>query len=193
MPQLYMIGGPNGAGKTTSAIRLLPSLLQCQEYVNADAIAAGLSPFAPDSTAIQAGRLMLKRIQELAAHERDFSFETTMASRTFAPFLSLCKTQGYQINLLYLWLQSPDLAVARVKERVENGGHNNPVETILRRYRRSINNFLNLYIPLADDWVLYDNSLEEPIEIARKKSQEFTTIHNKNVWEKFKGFGHEEF
>ncbi len=111
MPSLYIIGGPNGAGKTTVALSLLPNLLGIFEYVNADAIAAGLSPLNPKSMAIQAGRLMLARIKQLAASSTDFAFETTLAARTFVPFLKRCKSQGYTINLIYFWLQSPDLAV----------------------------------------------------------------------------------
>ncbi len=174
MPQVYMIGGPNGAGKTTSAMNLLPELLECEEYVNADAIAAALSPFHPEATAMQAGRLMLDRIHELSNKNIDFAFETTMASRSFAPFLLRCKEQGYQINLLFLWLQSPELAVERVAFRVENGGHHILEETIRRRYQRSIKNFLEIYIPLANKWVFCDNSSEKPITIAE-------TIDGKNV------------
>jgi predicted ABC-type ATPase len=123
MPSLYIIGGPNGAGKTTVALSLLPNLLGIFEYVNADAIAAGLSPLNPKSMAIQAGRLMLARIKQLAASSTDFAFETTLAARTFVPFLKRCKSQGYTINLIYFWLQSPDLAVERVARRVASGGH----------------------------------------------------------------------
>jgi predicted ABC-type ATPase len=159
MPQLYMIGGPNGAGKTTVALDLLPDRLKCYEYVNADAIAAALSPFAPEATAVQAGRLMLARIKQLAEQQKDFAFETTMASRTFVSLLEQCKAQGYQINLIYIWLQTSELAVERVKERVASGGHSIPRYVILRRYKRSLQNFKNLYMPLADEWSSYDNSL----------------------------------
>ncbi len=185
-----MIGGPNGAGKTTSAKSLLPELLHCHEYVNADAIAAALSPFNPESVAIQSGRLMLDRIRHLADQKTNFSFETTMASRSFAPFLIDCK-KNYKINLIFLWLQDPHLALARVKDRVIRGGHDIPPDTILRRYKRSIDNFLNIYIPLADDWILYDNSAAEPTLIAEKKLNKPFSIYNKNYWQKFQESYHE--
>lgn len=137
MLEIYIIGGPNGAGKTTSAKFLLPELLHCHEYVNADAIAAALSPFEPESVSIQSGRLMLDRIHHLASQKKTFSFETTMASRSFVPFLTHCKKDNYKVNLIFLWLQDPHLALARVKDRVARGGHNIPSDTILRRYKRS--------------------------------------------------------
>ncbi len=191
MPQVYMIGGPNGAGKTTVAMYLLPELLKCEEYVNADAIAAALSPFAPETTAIQAGRLMLQRIHQLAAQQKDFSFEGTMASKSFAPFLSRCRQSGYQINLLYLWLQHPKLAVARVRDRVQNGGHHIPSDIVARRYKRSINNFLNLYMPLADQWFLYDNSFNKPLMIAEKRRDRSVKIENQALWDAFLESNHE--
>jgi predicted ABC-type ATPase len=184
LPQLYMIGGPNGAGKTTIAFQLLPKLLSCYEYINADSIAAALSPFSPENMAIQAGKLMLNRVSQLAEERKDFAFETTMASRTFVNLLKKCKTYGYQINLIYLWLQTPELALERVKSRVENGGHNIPPDIIFRRYHRSIKNFLELYIPLADQWALYDNSSNATPEIIAEKifSQQEETILNNQLW-----------
>ena len=112
MPELYIIGGANGSGKTTVAISLLPNFLEVFEYVNADAIAAGLSPLNPESVAIQAGRLMLERLRTLSDSGVDFAFETTLASRTYASFLRNCKSKGYTINLIYFWLQSPELAIS---------------------------------------------------------------------------------
>lgn len=181
MQQLYMIGGCNGAGKTTSAMSLLPEVLLCDEYVNADTIAAALSPFHPESTAIQAGRLMLDRIHSLAAEKKDFAFETTMASRSFAPFIKDCKAQGYRINLLFLWLHDPDLAVERVALRVENKGHHVPEDTIRRRYHRGLDNFFNLYMPLADHWLLCNNSGEKWSHIA-KGEKNSVIVHNSNDW-----------
>lgn len=182
MPQIYMIGGPNGAGKTTVSTDLLPELLKCQEYINADAIAAALSPFAPEKSAIQAGRLMLQRIHQLADQKKDFAFETTMASKSFAPFLRQCKQKGYEINLLYIWLKSPKLAVGRVQDRVEEGGHHIPSPIVFRRYHRSISNFLNIYSPIADRWSLYDNSFNTPVIIAKKKTELEAT--DKKTWDK---------
>jgi predicted ABC-type ATPase len=186
MPQLFMLGGPNGAGKTTSAMKLLPDFLRCKEYVNADSIAAGLSPFSPESTALQAGRLMVKRIHHLAQQKNDFSFETTMASRSFVTLLQKCKQQNYNINLIFLWLQTPLLAIKRIEKRVQDGGHNIPNNIVLRRYKRGIKNFLNLYSPIADSWILYDNSNITPIVIAQKLPQKADKIFNKNLWTQFK-------
>lgn len=184
MQQIFVIGGPNGAGKTTSAKRLLPDLLQCDEYVNADAIAAALSPFHPESTAIQAGRLMLDRILYLASEKRNFAFETTMASRSFLPFLKKCKDNGYVINLLFIWLENVELAIDRVALRVKDGGHGIPEETIRRRYERGKSNFLELYLPLADTWKVYNNSFIDPIKISEKIESE-TVIHHGEAWKRF--------
>jgi len=144
--QIFVIAGPNGAGKTTSAKKLLPEILQCEEYVNADAVAASLSPFHPDNVAMQAGRLMLERIDYLSNQGVDFAFETTLASKTFIKFLCECKSKGYAVNILFLWLHSPQLAIQRVRSRVEQGGHDIPQDVIIRRYYRSIYNFLSGYI-----------------------------------------------
>src|SRR3990167_8760001 len=187
MPQLYMIGGPNGAGKTTVSKTLLSELLNCYEYVNADAIAAALSPFAPETTALQAGRLMLERIHQLAEQKKDFAFETTMASRSFAPFIKQCQQQDYQIVLLYIWLEDPNLAVVRGHDRVRDGGHSIPDNVVLRRYKRTINNFLNIYTRLADRWLLYDNSFNLPTIIARKDSHQSPEVIDQTTWDKFKG------
>ena len=182
MQELFMIGGPNGAGKTTSAMKLLPGLLNCEEYVNADAIAAALSPFHPETTAIQAGRLMLDRIHSLAAEKKVFSFETTMASLSFAPFLKKCKEQGYKINVLYLWLQNPELAIDRVALRVQNGGHNVPEQDIRRRYYRGLSNFFKIYVPLADKWLLCNNSGENTVHIASGDEKSPLTVHHSQDW-----------
>lgn len=185
--QVFMIGGPNGAGKTTCAFSLMPELLLCDEYVNADSIAASLSPFKPESTAIQAGKLMLRRIDELLKHNVNFAFESTMASKAFSRVLANCKQQGYQINLLYVWLVSPELAVERVNSRVRKGGHDIPDATIRRRYFRSMYNLMNLYIPLADRWRLIDNSEVTENIIAEKYMRESTiNIIDETSWTLFK-------
>jgi predicted ABC-type ATPase len=184
--QLYMIGGPNGAGKTTAAMSLLPELLDCYEYVNADSIAAALSPFAPETTAIQAGRLMLDRINHLAAQKKDFAFETTMASRSFYHLLERYKQEGYRISLIFFWLQSSELAIERVRDRVQNGGHNIPDNIVLRRYSRSIKNFMDLYLPIANDWMVFDNSFTHPVKIAEKNNVRDHNIINKQAWNTFR-------
>lgn len=184
---LFMIGGPNGAGKTTSAFSLMPELIHCEEYVNADAIAASLSPFKPESIGIKAGKLMLSRIHELAHQNLNFAYETTMASRTFVQLINQCRNNGYCINILYIWLNHPDLAVQRVNSRVEKGGHKIDESVIRRRYKRSMQNLMNIYIPLADRWSIVDNSTLDPIIVAQKlmRSEEID-IHEKNTWVKFK-------
>ncbi len=160
-PEIIVLGGPNGAGKTTAARFLLPETIGIDQFVNADLIAQGLSPLAPQTTAIQAGRLMLDRIHRLASRRESFAFETTLASRTFAPFLRGAQKNGYRISVIYLWLRSADLAVARVKARVERGGHNVPEVDIRRRYIRGLKNFFQLYVPLSDRWDVCDNSNED--------------------------------
>ena len=157
-PTVVVLGGPNGAGKTTTASLLLPEGLEIRQFVNADTLAAGLSAFAPETVALQAGRIMLQRLKELATQRASFAFETTMASRSFAPFLQQLKSAGYTVRLAYLRLQSPELAIHRVAERVRRGGHFIPDDTVRRRYERGWQNFRDLYLPLADSAVLVDNS-----------------------------------
>lgn len=190
MPELYMIGGPNGAGKTTSAFSLLPKILDCDEYVNADSIAAALSPFQPEKQAMQAGRLMLTQLQSLAQNNKNFAFETTMASRSFAPFLEKCIKQGYAVNLLFLYLNSDELAKQRVAVRVASGGHNIPAADVERRYERGLFNFFNLYLPLANKWGVYDNSLVTP-ELIAENEGEYQIICNKSLWQKLWDTYHE--
>lgn len=177
-----MIGGPNGAGKTTCAMTLLPEILKCREYVNADAIAAGLSPFSPERTAIRAGRLMVERIHSLAQMGQDFAFETTMASRSFAPFLRQCKQNCYSVSLLYLWLKSPLLAGKRVALRVSGGGHDIPRPVIRRRYYRGLRNFVNLYLPICDQWWVYDNSADKPELVAYREIGQGETFKLPDAW-----------
>jgi predicted ABC-type ATPase len=183
MPYLYIIGGANGSGKTTVSLATLSTILGVFEYVNADAIAVGLSPFNPESTAIQAGRLMLERLQALSATGTDFAFETTLAARSFVPFLIACKDRGYSINLMYFWLQSPELAIERVARRVASGGHSIPVEVIRRRYERGRKNLIDLYLPLCDGWMIYDNSTSELRFIAGQSIDQEPIIYDQELWE----------
>jgi predicted ABC-type ATPase len=187
MPSLYIIGGANGSGKTTTAMNLLPYFLNCFEFVNADAIAAGLSPFNPESVAIQAGRLMLQRLRILSDSGSDFAFETTLAARTFAPFIIDCKEKGYTINLIYFWLQSPNLAVERVARRVASGGHSIPEDTIRRRYERGRKNLISLYLPLCDGWMVYDNSTLSPTLVAEGIVNQQYTIYENGIWNQIIG------
>jgi predicted ABC-type ATPase len=164
--QVYVIAGPNGAGKTTFATEFLPSFVNCREFVNADLIAAGLSPFAPESQALRAGRLVLTRIQELAAAGADFGFETTLSGRTYAPILKGLRDRGYRLHLFFLWLPSAELAVARVANRVRQGGHHVPEPAIRRRFEAGLRNLGNIYACLVDHWRIYDASRLPPSLVA---------------------------
>lgn len=157
-PRVVVLAGINGAGKTTASQEVLSKILKIQAFVNADTIARGLNAFDPESEAGQAGRIMLTQLNDLAAARRDFSFETTLAARTYSTFLSRLKSIGYEVYLFYFWLDSPETAIARVALRVRSGGHHIPDETIRRRYSRSVDNFFRLYRPLCNFWRVYDNS-----------------------------------
>lgn len=145
MPAVIILAGPNGAGKSTAAPILLDKTLHLTNFVNADQIALGLSAFQPEKAAIEAGRIMLKRIHKLADESKDFAFETTLASRSFAPWIKLLKKKGYTFHMFFLWLESIELAISRVVERVRLGGHHVPGDVVKRRYNAGINNFFNLY------------------------------------------------
>jgi len=145
MANLYIISGCNGAGKTTASYTVLPELLQCNEFVNADNIAAGLSPFNPESVALEAGRIMLQRIKDLLEKGADFAFETTLSTKSYVSFIKQAKEKGYTVTLLYFWLSSPQFAIERVATRVSEGGHHIPADVIERRYYRGLKNLLNLY------------------------------------------------
>lgn len=183
MPNLYVIGGANGSGKTTVSLSLLPTLLGVFEYVNADAIAAGLSPLNPEAMAMQSGRLMVKRIRALADANADFAFETTLAAKSFIPFLRECKNKGYTINLMYFWLRSPDLAVERVARRVASGGHSIPEVDIRRRYARGLRNLEQFYLPICDSWIVYDNSETTLRLIAESGADSQPIIYEPEAWQ----------
>lgn len=155
---LYIICGPNGAGKTTASYTVLPQILLCKEFVNADEIARGLSPFNPENVAIQAGRLMLSRIDELLSKEETFSIETTLATRSYFKLIEKAHSKKYKVTLLFFWLSSEELAIQRVAERVSKGGHNIPSPVITRRYYEGISNLFNIYMPIVDTWIIVDNS-----------------------------------
>jgi len=146
MPNLYIMAGCNGAGKTTASYTILPEMLNCKEFVNADSIAAGLSPFNYENVAFEAGRIMLQRIYQLMEEKVDFAFETTLAAKNYVQLIKIAKIFDYESTLLYFWLNSPELAKQRVASRVKKGVHNITDEIIERRYYRGIFNFFNLYI-----------------------------------------------
>jgi len=184
MPNIYVIAGPNGAGKSTMAQTILSEEFRCAEFVNADVIARGLSAFNPEGAALEAGRVMLQRLDELARQKVDFAFETTLASRSFAPRIRKCQEEGYRFHLFFAWLPHPDMAVARVAYRVAAGGHHVPDEDVRRRYVRGIANFLNLYMELADVWEVYDNSSATRM-MARGSRLQPPTILDRDGWQKF--------
>lgn len=188
MPKLYIIAGCNGAGKTTASYTVLPEMLGCKEFVNADEIAKGLSPFNPRSVAIEAGRIMLERIKGLLCEGDDFAFETTLAPRSYVKLIEEARERGYFISLLFFWLPTPELAVERVAMRVSEGGHGVSPEVIRRRYKTGIKNLMALYTPICDYWVMYDNkSLEGAKKIAwgeRDKTKEILdTLSYKTITE----------
>ena len=182
MPNLFIIAGPNGAGKSTTARTLLPTFLNCSEFVNADDIARGLSAFRPEQVAFQAGRLMLTRLDDLARQRADFAFETTLASRSFAPWLRQRQLEGYQCQLLYIWLPNVELAIERVAHRVRAGGHDVPSKDIQRRYQRSRINFFEIYMPLANTWEVYDTSRLDPKLVAFGGRDRQTVIREPLLW-----------
>ena len=158
MLTLYIIAGCNGAGKTTAATTLLPTLFDNTEFVNADEIAHAISPSNPEAVAIEAGRRMLNRIDELIRQRKSFTIETTLATRSYVRLFERAHSEGYQIKLLYFWLTSPGLAIERVAARVRDGGHNIPTDVIKRRYAKGLQNLFNLFIPISDEWYIYNNS-----------------------------------
>lgn len=181
MRKLYVIAGPNGAGKTTASYTILPDIFDCKEFVNADEIAKGLSPFNQEKAGIKAGKLMLSRIKELLDKNETFAFETTLASKSFAGFIKKAKNKNYEVILLFLSLNSEELAIKRVETRVKEGGHNIPTNVIIRRYKGGILNLFNIYIPIVTKWILIDNSGTDFQVIAEGNKSE-TIIKNESIW-----------
>ncbi|MGN1212259.1 MAG: zeta toxin family protein [Candidatus Cryptobacteroides sp.] len=186
MPSLYIISGCNGSGKTTASYTMLPEMLECSQYVNSDEFAKGLSPFSPESASIKASRLMLMKIRHLFKRKEDFGVETTLATRTLLNMVKTAQAEGYKVTVLYFWLNSPDLAVARVKARVAAGGHNIPEETIRRRYKVGISYFFRDYVPLCDRWILADNSKVPFRVIAEGFKNDVISIKDAETYEKVK-------
>jgi predicted ABC-type ATPase len=186
-PLVIAIAGPNGAGKTTLAPFLLRDSFGLTEYVNADTIALGLSAFRPEGVALEAARVMLKRLHDLAESGSDFAFETTLATRSYATWLRALKQHGYSFHLIFLWLRSAELALERVRKRVLSGGHDVAEDVIRRRYVRGARNFFDSYQPLADSWVLYDNSVSgKEVKVAAGEGVSVTELLEESLWQEFK-------
>lgn len=185
-PELYVIAGPNGAGKTTFATEFLPHFAKCREFVNADLIAGGLSPFSPGAAAIEAGRLMLAKIGELAKQRHTFAFESTLSGRGYLALFRRLRDEGYRIHIIFLWLPRVELAIQRVKDRVHRGGHSVPDHDIRRRFDRGLRNLLTEYHPLVDTWAIFDNSGSQPRVIARAAGGEITE-YDAPLFAKIKG------
>jgi predicted ABC-type ATPase len=186
-PHIVMVAGPNGAGKSTAARSLLKETLRVQEFVNADVIARGISGFRPDAAGLQAGRVMMARLKILAARSVDFTFEATLASRTFAPWIRDLLSQGCAFSLVFLWVPSVEVALARVRESARAGGHAVPEETVRRRYEAGLKNFFQIYRPLAARWHFYDNGGRSgPRLIARGRRQTETDVRDPRLWQAIK-------
>ena len=182
MKDLIVLGGPNGAGKTTAAQVVVPRKLGIAEFINADEIARGLSPFNPDAASVAAGRLMLERMRALARGEQSFAIETTCSGRGHVDFLRRCKDDGWRVTLVFLWLPSPEIAIDRVARRVRAGGHGIPPDIIVRRYWAGLRNLRERYLPLADVAAIYDNAGEEPILIAERIADAGLVIQDPTRW-----------
>lgn len=187
MPNLYIIAGPNGAGKTTASYTMLPKLLDCEVFVNADEIAKGLSPLKPEKAAFEAGKLMLTQVKKNQNNGVDFAMETTLSTKYYLKFIAEAKTKGYTVILVFLWLKSSKVAIERVKSRVKKGGHNIPIEIIKRRYVRGLKNF-KTFANEVDKWLILNNNTSGPSIIAEKYLSEKIKIHDKVVFEKIMNY-----
>ncbi len=178
-PNLYIIAGPNGSGKTTFVKKFLPHYAHCLNFVNADLIASGLSPFSPEVAAIKAGKVMLEQIHTYSRRGVDFAFETTLAGKSYVKLLKDLKNKSYKIHVYFLWVSNVKLAINRIAERVKIGGHDVPKETVRRRFSRGLHNLFNLYMPLLDSWIIFDNSMDTPCVIAKEEDGILTIINDK--------------
>ena len=185
---LFIIAGCNGAGKTTAAYNIMPHVLNVAQFVNADEIARGLSPFNPESVAIEAGRIMLNRIDELLDQNKSLTIETTLATRSYASLIQKAHQKGYNVILLYFWLNSPELAIERVATRVRNGGHNIPADIIRRRYNKSICNLFRIFLPICDVWNIYDNSDNPRKAIASGVGKDIFKITDIDIFNQLKNY-----
>ena len=185
MKKLYVIAGCNGAGKTTASYTILPEILDCKEFVNADEIARGISPFQPEKVGIEAGRMMLKRINNLLQTAESFAFETTPSTRSYVKYVERAKELEYQVTCLFFWLHSEGLAISRVATRVKEGGHHIPEEVIRRRYKAGVKNSFNLFLHRVDNWLFVNNS-GDSYEISAEGSMNEITVNNVLLWQELK-------
>lgn len=186
MPNIYIIAGCNGAGKTTTSFTILPEMLDCKEFVNADNIAVGLSPFQPATVNYQAGRMMLIRIDQLVKQRVDFAFETTLSSKNYLAKIPSWKKMGFEINLLFFWLKDYKLAIQRIHERVLKGGHSVPTEVVIRRYKSGIVNLFEKFLDFSDYWLIVNNSGNFPQTIAEGIRANDIEIYDELNWKKIK-------
>ena len=184
-PTVAVLAGINGAGKSSSAVPILRERLRMPVFVNADTIARGLNAFDVESMAVKAGRTMLDHLHELAAGRKDFAFETTLAARTYAPWLESLRAAGYVSHLFYFWVESPEVAIGRVAVRVRSGGHDIPEETVRRRYSRSVRNFLDLYRPVVTTWEVYDNTGPGRPRLIAEHNSFYESIREPDRWDLF--------
>lgn len=180
---VYVVAGPNGAGKTTFAKKFLPQYVHCPQFVNADLIAGGLSPFAPETSALTAGKILLEQMDTLSRKGMDFGFETTLAGKSYVRLFERLRGEGYKIHLFFLWIPDISLALARIKERVKRGGHSIPEPVVKRRFHRGLEHFFHLYRPLLDSWILFDSSDVEPHLIAYQDRNEEASILDAALYE----------
>jgi predicted ABC-type ATPase len=185
MRKLYIIAGCNGAGKTTASYIILPEILDCKEFVNADEIAKGISPFQPEKVGIEAGRLMLKRINKMLESGENFAFETTLSTKSYIQFIKKARQLDYQVTCLFFWLDSEELAISRVETRVKEGGHHIPEDVIRRRYKSGLKNFFNLFLDKVDNWLFINNS-GDAYEVIAEGALNDETINNMEQWELLK-------
>lgn len=185
MKEIVILAGPNGAGKTTAARKLLPKFPDIREFLNADEFARAISPEDPESVAFAAGRKMLARMRELIAFDQSFGLESTLSGRSYLHLLKQCQQAGWRITLLYLWLPSPEAAIKRVARRVREGGHGLPDSVVRRRYFTGLSNFLSLYLPLASELEVYDNSVKRT-QIAKRVEGGVVQVLDSKRWSKLK-------
>lgn len=182
MPRMYIISGCNGSGKTTASYSLLPEIFNCSEFVNSDEFAKYLSPFNPSAASVTAGRFMLLKMKYMMENMKDFCVETTLATRSLLKTISDAHKRGYSVTLMYFWLNSPDLAVKRVKARVAAGGHNIPEDVVRRRYETGLSYLFDDYMPVCDKWILADNS-KIPFAVVAEGNPSYIKVQDTKKYE----------